>query len=148
MTIDKCFALNVGDKVVRVRGYFKNYDHTRIPVEPKIYTVSWVGSGPRAFKETVSRGFIDSRDGCWKVSTSEISNRCICEEFETFEDYISGNYCKDIILDPKWNSLEEFLIFKADYDHQEAKEAEEKRKLEATKRTKEIKGIEGTQNVL
>ncbi len=50
MTIDKCFALNIGDKVVRVRGYFKNYDYTRIPVEPKIYTVSWKCSGARAFK--------------------------------------------------------------------------------------------------
>lgn len=139
MTIDKCFALNIGDKVVRVRGHFKNYDHTRIPVEPKIYTVSWKGSGARAFKETVPRGFIDSSDGIWKVCTSEVSNRCICEEFETLEDYISGNYYKDIILDPMWKSLEEFLIFKADYDYQPAKEVEEKRKFEATKSAKGIK---------
>lgn len=135
------FALNIGDKVVRVRGHFKNYDHTRIPVEPKIYTVSWKGSGARAFKETVPRGFIDSSDGIWKVCTSEVSNRCICEEFETLEDYISGNYYKDIILDPMWKSLEEFLIFKADYDYQQAKEVEEKRKFEATKTSKTTKGI-------
>lgn len=141
MTKDKCFALNIGDKVVRVRGHFKNYDHTRIPVEPKIYTVSWKGSGARGFKEIVPRGFIDSRDGIWKISTSEVDNRCICEEFETFEDYISGNYNKNIILDPKWKSLEEFLIFKSDYDHQQAKEVEEKRRLEATKSIKSTKGV-------
>jgi hypothetical protein len=131
MNLDKCFALKVGDRVVRVRGYFKNMDHTMIPVEPKIYTVSWKCSGARSFKETVARGFIDSRDGIWKVSTAEVDNRCICEQFETFEDYISGNYNKDIILDTKWKSLEEFLIFKADYDHQQAREAEDKRKSEA-----------------
>lgn len=133
MTINKCFDLKIGDKVVLVRGHFKNMDHTKIPVEPKVYTVSWVGSGSRGFKETVSRGFIDTRDGIWKVSTSEVGNRCICEEFETFEDYISGNYNKDIILDPKWKSLEEFLIFKANYDYEKAKEAEAKRKSELGK---------------
>ena len=133
MKLQKCFDLKVGDKVVRVRGHFKNYDRTVIPVEPKVYTVSWVGSGARGFKETVARGFIDSRDGIWKVSTSEVDNRCICENFETFEDYISGNYNKDIILDPKWKSLEEFLNFKADYDYEQAKEAEAKRKSELGK---------------
>jgi hypothetical protein len=130
MKLQKCFDLKIGDKVVLVRGHFKNYDHTRIPVEPKVYTVSWKSSGLRAFQETVSRGFIDSRDGHWKVYTSEIDNRTICENFETFDDYISGNYNKDIILDPKWKSLEEFLNFKAEYDYERAKEAEAKRKLE------------------
>ena len=132
MKIDDCFKLKVGDRIVLVRNKYENMDHTLIPVEPKVYTVSWKASGVRSFKETVQSGFIDY-DGVWKVYTGEVDNRIICEHFETFENYISGNYNKDIILDKsKWNSLEEFLIYKSENDHKKALEIEADRKRKLT----------------
>lgn len=125
MKMNDCFKLKVGDRIVRVRTGYQNMDHTKIPVEPKVYTISWKGlGGDKALKENVQRGFKDT-DGVWKVYTGEIDNRCICEYYETFENYISGNYNKDIILDKsKWNSLEEFLIYKSENDHKKALEIE------------------------
>ena len=53
-------------------------------------------------------------------------------KFVKIENPYDPEYNKiDYILDPKWKSLEEFLIFKADYSHQQAREAEDKRKSEA-----------------
>lgn len=48
--------LNVGDRIVRVRTKYQNYDHTKIPTEPKVYTISWKSSGVRSLKENVQKG--------------------------------------------------------------------------------------------
>ena len=56
-----------------------------------------------------------------------IDNRVICEEFETYEDYISENYDQGIILDKqRHKSLEDFLEEKRILDHKRAKEKHEK----------------------
>lgn len=125
MTIDKMKSLKKGDKVVKVRSHYQNYDFTMVPCEPKVYTVSSKTMDIN-LKESVKRSFL--RDGTRYVNANGCDRRDMCESFETLEDYLAGNYNKDIILDKiKWPSLEEFLLFKMGNDHNKAKEVEAKR---------------------
>lgn len=38
MKLDKMFKLKIGDKIVKVRKHYQNYDHTKVPCEPTIYS--------------------------------------------------------------------------------------------------------------
>lgn len=126
MTLKKMFGLKVGDVIVKVRKHYQNYDHTLIPCEPIVYTVSWKGGHEISLKENVKRSFV--KDGIRYVDAHGVDNSVICESFVTLADYISGEYNKDIILDKqKWSSLEAFLLFKMENDHKKAREAEESR---------------------
>ena len=124
------FGLELGDKLVKVRKRYQNYDHTMIPCEPEVYTINWIGSGDIAFEETVRQGFRSDDDGRWLVPTGELSNSRINLFYVSYEDYIKGNYNKDIILDKdRWKGgLEEFLEFKRTNDQKIAREIEDKRK--------------------
>ena len=127
MKLDKCFKLKRGDKIVHVRTYFKCFgDHSLVPIEPRIYTIGGKCLSGTILNEFVPKGFY--MDSKWSIQPQYFDNRCLSELFETFEDYINGNYNKDIILDPKWESLEEFLEFKCEYDYQEAIQNENARK--------------------
>ena len=129
MNLQKCFALKIGDKIVQVRKSYQNYDHSRVPCEPRVYTISWTGSGDKGFKETVRRSFWHSDDKVlYGGTTGEVPNGCIVSDYETMEDYISGNYNKDITIDKsKYKDLEDFLVQKAETDYIIAKEIEDKR---------------------
>lgn len=127
MTLEKCFGLKIGDKVVKVRSHYQNYDHTKVPCEPKIYTISWKGSGSKNFEERVQMPFYHTKDKTiYGGTASGVDNRQICEEFETYEDFISGNYDKGFILDPKYKDVEDFLEVKRIEDHRRAKEKSDK----------------------
>lgn len=124
MTLEQMFALKVGDKIVQVRKHFQNYDHTLIPCEPMVYTVSWKGTGEMSLKENVKTPFYHSDDKIIYARAGGFDNRQICDEFETLENYINNNFRSTIILDSeRWlNGLEEMLVYKANYDHEIAKE--------------------------
>lgn len=125
MTIDKMKSLKEGDIVVHVRKNYQNYDHTKVPCEPKVYTI-YSKSMDIYLKEVVKKSFI--KDGRRCVSAMGCSKSIFCACFETLEDYLSGDYEKDIVLDKtKWKSLEEFLMYKLDNDHKLAREAEDER---------------------
>lgn len=78
MTIDKMKRLEVGDVVVKVRQYYQNYDHTKVVCEPKVYTISWTGSGEVSFKETVKRSFV--QDGTRFVDAHGCSRSQLCSD--------------------------------------------------------------------
>ena len=126
--------VKIGSKVVRVRKIYQNMDYTLVPCEPEIYTISWEGSGEKEFEETVKKGF-KNEDGDWVVSASGISNRKLFECFETYEDYITGNFNPGIILDERrWKGgIEEFLEFKRKNDLKKANSIEEKRRESLSK---------------
>lgn len=116
----------VGTKVVQVREHYQNYDHTYIPCEPKVYTISWSNGSEKTFEESVSRSFIDTRDGIRKVNAQGISNSEIFSCFVTLKDYLNDDYNHGIVLDKhRWKGgLEEFLEYKRTNDYKLAKEAE------------------------
>lgn len=128
MKLDKMFKLKIGDKIVKVRKHYQNYDHTRVPCEPVVYTVNWKGCSQISMEERVQRQFYHSDDKkIYGGIAGGIYNREICEDFETYEDYISGNYEQGIILDKqRHKSLEDFLEEKRVLDYKRAKEEKEK----------------------
>lgn len=126
MTINKMKALKVGDVIVKVREYYQNYDHTKVPCNPKVYTVSWKGGHEIAFKETVQKSFIVN--GERRVSSHGCDNSLICSNYETLDDFIKDNYTTGVILDKtKWGSLEDFLLYKKENDHKIARQEEDSR---------------------
>ncbi len=125
MTLKKMKSLKIGDIIVKVRKHYQNYDFTRVPCEPKAYTVRSPKTSEIYLEESVQRSFL--KDGIRYVNANGCSRSAICESFETLEDYINGNFNKDIILDKKYANLEEFMLKKMKNDHKEAKEKEAKR---------------------
>lgn len=120
MTLNEYKNLKPGDIVVHVRKTYQNYDHTKIPCEPKIYKFKANNSSGIYLEYLYKRPFMI--DGVKYASSMGWDNRLFCESCETLENYISGNYNKDIILDKqRWNSLEEFLLFKMENDYQNAR---------------------------
>ena len=103
-------------------------DYTRVPCEPVVYTINWRGCGQISMEERVQRPFYHTVDKIiYGGSAGGIDNRVICEDFETYEDYISGNYNQGIILDKqRHKSLEDFLEEKRVLDYKRAKEEKEK----------------------
>lgn len=98
MTIKELHSLKKGDLVVKVRKSYQNYDHTKIPTEPKVFT----------FQSNTGLGVYTL-----EASNPNWDNRLFCECCETFENYVNGTFNKDIVLDKtKWKSLEDFLKFK------------------------------------
>lgn len=90
-----------------------------------------------------TRTFVGTSDDkiVYGGTASSWDNRQICEDFETYEDYISGNYTQGIILDKqRHKNLEAFLEEKRVLDHERAKEKHNKlyRELQE-KYKKEIK---------
>lgn len=90
-----------------------------------------------------TRTFVGTADDniVYGGSASSWDNCQICEDFETYEDYISGNYTQGIILDKqRHKNLEAFLEEKRVLDHERAKEKHNKlyRELQE-KYKKEIK---------
>ena len=116
--------LKIGDKIVKVRGHYQNYDHTKVPCEPKIYTIKWSNGSEKSMEEDVQRPFWHSSDKTiYGGTASGWSNSQIHSDCETYEDYISGNYNKDIILDPMYKGdLGKFLEVKRIEDHKRAEE--------------------------
>jgi len=109
--------LKAGDIVVKVRKLYQNYDHTLIPTEPKIYTFKKQGCGGIYLEEVVPHAFM--KDKTKYVSDHGWDNGLFFQYCERLEDYLSGNYNKDIILDKKkWDSLESFLLFKMVNDYE------------------------------
>jgi hypothetical protein len=130
--------LKVGDKIVRVRKHYQNYDHTRIPCEPMVYTISWLNGGEMCMEEDTGHPFFHSKDNViYGGSASGWDNRQIFEDFVTFNDYVSGNFVSGIILDKtKYKNLEEFLEVKRKIDYERAKE-------EYTKKLNDLKEKHG-----
>lgn len=136
MTLDSMFKLKIGDKIVQVRKHYQNYDHTRVPCEPKVYTVSWRCGSEMCMEEAVNIPFYHSDDkiiyggraSCW-------DNSQICADFETFEDYISGNYPQGIILDKRRHKcIEDFLEEKRILDYEKAKKISDDKYKELQKK--------------
>jgi len=108
--------LKEGDIIVHVRKHYQNHDHTFIPIEPKIYIFNRSRGSGVSLKNLVKPAFL--MDGVQCVSSQGWDTGLFYMSCVTLEDYISGNYNKDIILDEdKWNSLEDFLLFKMENDH-------------------------------
>jgi hypothetical protein len=126
MIIDQMKDVKVGDIIVKVRKHYQNYDYTKVPCEPKVYTISYKGCGEIAFNKTVKRSFL--KDGMRYVSAHGCDNSFIYSEFETLEVYLGGEYNKAIVLyKTKWDSEKEFLLFKIENNHKIAREIEQKR---------------------
>ena len=129
MTIEKMKELKIGDKIVKVRKSFQNYDHSKIPCEPIVYTISWQNGSEHAFSELVKLPFYHSGDKIiYGGSAGGIDNRIICENYETIEDYILGEYNKEIIVDnQRWpKGLGELLDYKRTEDYVGRKKRSEK----------------------
>jgi hypothetical protein len=123
MTLNQMFALKVGDKIVKVRKHYQNYDHTKVPCEPKILTISWSNGSGMNFDETFSHIYWHSEMKSIVANASSWDNRQICEDFETLEDYSNGNWKQGIILDKsKYKDLSEFLEEKRKVDYTRAEE--------------------------
>ncbi len=122
MTINKMKSLEEGDKVVQVRKSYQNYDHTKIPCEPKVFTISSKAIDIH-LNETVKKSFL--KDGMRFVNAGGCDRQLFCSYFETFDDYVKGDYIKDVVLDKsKWKCLEEFLDFKLQNDFEISKKIE------------------------
>ena len=125
MFIEDMKKLKKGDKVVKVRKLFQNYDRTLIPVEPKIYTIS-SDNIDIYLEESLNPYFKDER-GHIVVRSQGCGRKPFCRDFETMENYLKGNYKSNIILDnERWtNGLSEFLEFKRVKDFNESKDDRE-----------------------
>lgn len=122
MTINKFKKLKDGDLVVHVRKHYQNYDYTLIPIEPKVYTFQGTGCGSVYLHDIVKIPF-KANDGNIYVSGNGWDTSLFTSCCETLEDYLDGDYNKDVILDTnKWVSLKEFLEFKRENDYNIAKE--------------------------
>ena len=125
--------LKIGDKIVKVRGHYQNYDHSRVPCEPKIYTIKWSNGSEKTMEEDVQNPFYHSGDKTiYGGNASGWSNGQIQSDFETYEDYISGNYNSGIIVDKQKypGGLKEFLEMKRINDYNKAKKQAEKIMIE------------------
>ncbi len=141
MELRQMFNLKIGDKIVLVRESYQNYDHSLVPCEPKVYTISWKGGSSMSFDERVQMPFYHTNDKMiYGGNANGVDNSYICSSFETYNDYIKGNYNKDIMFDTsKYKSLDEFLEMKRINDHSNAKyKSEEKYKELELKWKKEL----------
>ena len=121
MTLEQLKRLKVGDKIVKVRKHYQNYDFTKVPCEPKILTISWKNGSGMNFEETFSHIYWHSEIKSIVANASSCDNRQICEDFVTLEDYITGNWRQGIILDTsKYKDLSEFLEEKREVDYRRA----------------------------
>lgn len=129
MEINTMKRLKVGDKIVKVRKHYQNYDHTRVPCQPAVYTIKWQNGSEMTMEEDTSRPFYHTdHKVIYGGSAHGWSNRQICEDFETYEDYIKGTYPQGIILDKtKYKNIEEFLEVKREVDYTRAKKKYDER---------------------
>ena len=126
MNRNKIKNIEVNDKVVKVRKHYQNYDHTRIPCEPKVYTIGWTSSGEVSFVENVKVPWKDKK-GTIYVSAHGCSRSQLFEDFELYEDYLSGDFRQGIILDnSKWENLDLFLEHKRISDEEKSREYSDK----------------------
>ena len=114
--------VNIGDKIVRVRKHYQNYDHTRVPCEPTVYTVKWQNGSEMSMEEDTNYPFYHSDDNVvYGGTASAWSNIQIQTDFVTYKEFIQGNY-ERFHIDAKYKDLDEFLEVKRVTDYKRAKD--------------------------